>query len=65
VFAAQNKKPDPSGFQKALGPLIEALNEVKGFKEKNFKTTKNPNHLNAIAEGISALGWVAEALPVR
>ncbi len=60
VFACNNKKP--ANLQNALGPLSTALGAVKEFKEKNNRT-KNPNHLNAIAEGISALAWVAENLP--
>jgi len=61
VFASSNKKP--ANLQNALGPLSQAMGAVKEFKDKNNRT-KNPSHLSAVAEGISALGWVAEALPV-
>lgn len=63
VHASKNKKPDNTQLPKLLEPLSKAITEVKEFKDKNSKATKQPNHLSTIDEGIAAFGWVAEGLP--
>ena len=44
-------------FLELLGPTQGALDAVTSIREKN-RASKFFNHLAAIGEGISALGWV-------
>lgn len=55
--AAACKKPADNVLQNLLKPTTDAVNAVVKIKESN-RTSKNPNHLSAVSEGIPALGWV-------
>lgn len=54
--ASETKKPsDPSAI---IGGLAAAMGAVTEFENKNRKT-QHRDHLSAISNGVSALGWVA------
>lgn len=56
IKAASTKKPaDPSGI---IGGLAAAMGAVNEYESKARKT-QHRDHLSAIANGVSALGWVA------
>jgi len=52
-----SKKPSEAEFAKLLQPLNDVAQKIIQFKDKN-RTSKNFNHLSAVAEGVPALGWV-------
>lgn len=60
VVASKAKKPDQSSseYLDFLKPLQTVLGDVASIKDKN-RPSPLFNHLSAVAEGISALGWVA------
>ncbi|PRP88631.1 hypothetical protein PROFUN_03042 [Planoprotostelium fungivorum] len=61
-IVSKSKKPDDTTFQKLLGPTSELMGQITGVKEsKESRSSKNPNNLATVAEGVSALGWVCIA----
>jgi len=57
-IASQSKKPSDSDFAKLLEPTSKAISDVQKVNTKG-KGHPKFNYLNTLAEGISALGWVA------
>ncbi|KAM7540658.1 hypothetical protein Aperf_G00000040099 [Anoplocephala perfoliata] len=51
-------KPSESQLPNILKPCSEAIQKVIEYKDNN-RSSANFNHLSAIAESVSALGWVA------
>ncbi|XP_077338204.1 adenylyl cyclase-associated protein 1 isoform X2 [Lithobates pipiens] len=60
VKASQFQQPDEKELATLLAPLSSQIQTVQDFKEKN-RGSKQFNHLSAISESVSALGWVAVA----
>ncbi|VDB95717.1 unnamed protein product [Peniophora sp. CBMAI 1063] len=58
--AALCKKPtEQNAFAELLQALQTDINAISAIKEKNFKERTFANHLTFVAEGASAVGWVA------
>jgi len=55
--AAASKKPAGDALGKLVGPTSALMGEISAIRDANRKS-KQFNHLSAISEGISALGWV-------
>jgi adenylyl cyclase-associated protein len=56
-IASQAKKPEGADLQKLLEPTSTKITEVGSLFEKH-RGHQFSNHLQALAEGIPALGWV-------
>ena len=56
--ASACKKPDDSAFQKLLSPLQKDIEGIVQAKDSNRKDRDWFNHLTAVADGASAVGWV-------
>eukprot|EP01120_Amphizonella_sp_Union-15-10_P014120 TRINITY_DN673_c0_g1_i1.p1 TRINITY_DN673_c0_g1~~TRINITY_DN673_c0_g1_i1.p1 ORF type:complete len:390 (+),score=94.41 TRINITY_DN673_c0_g1_i1:2-1171(+) len=56
--AATTKKPSQQELAGLLAPISEIMGKITEIKEKN-RGHKHFNHLNAVAEGTPALGWVS------
>jgi adenylyl cyclase-associated protein len=54
---AGSKKPAPDVVGKLVGPTSALMGEISAVRDSNRKSAQF-NHLSAISEGISALGWV-------
>ncbi|VDM33421.1 unnamed protein product [Hydatigera taeniaeformis] len=55
-------KPSSSQLPAVLKPCSDAIQKVTEFKDRN-RTSADFNHLSAIAESVSALGWIAAPDP--
>jgi len=51
------KKPTAEALGNLLAPISAEMTKISEIKEKNRKSP-HWNHLSAVAEGISILGWV-------
>uniref|UniRef100_A0A1I8B594 CAP_N domain-containing protein n=1 Tax=Meloidogyne hapla TaxID=6305 RepID=A0A1I8B594_MELHA len=53
-------RPEPNDAQKQqlLQPIVEQVGIVCAFKEQNKSNKSVFNHLAAVSEGLSALGWL-------
>lgn len=60
VVASKSKQPTQEVLVNLLKPTSEAIQAIQAFREKN-RTSEFFNHLSAISESISALGWVTVA----
>ena len=60
LLASRSKQPTRDILINLLKPTDEAIQSIQAFREKN-RTTEWFNHLSAISESISALGWVTVA----
>ncbi|CAD6197962.1 unnamed protein product [Caenorhabditis auriculariae] len=58
AFAAGREKPPSEKIAVAAAPVVAALYAVQAFKTDREKDTPFPDHLCAISDGISAVGWV-------
>jgi len=58
--ASTSKKPADAVLQKAIKPTSDLMGKIVEVKDKN-RTSKFPNHLATVSEGIAALGWVVVA----
>jgi adenylyl cyclase-associated protein len=58
VIAKASTMKKPSDMSTVIGGLAAAMGAVTDFEGKNRKT-QHRDHLSAIANGVSALGWVA------
>lgn len=59
LLASACKKPiEDSDFAKVLEPLKKDIQDITHAKETNRKDRDWFNHLTAIAEGGTAVGWV-------
>jgi adenylyl cyclase-associated protein len=56
--ASVSKRPDAASLPGILKPLSELIEKVMGIKEAN-RPSPLALHLNAVADGIPALGWVS------
>ena len=54
--AAETKRP--ADIMSFVGGVAAAMNAVSEFESKTRKT-QFPNHLKAVSNGVTALGWVA------
>lgn len=57
VVASKSKQPNQQVLVDLLKPTSDAIQSIQAFREKN-RHTEWFNHLSAISESISALGWV-------
>ena len=57
VVASKSKQPSQQVLVDLLKPTSDAIQSIQAFREKN-RHTDWFNHLSAISESISALGWV-------
>jgi len=55
--ASTSKKPADAVLQKAIKPTSDLMGQIVEVRDKN-RSSKFPNHLATISEGIAALGWV-------
>lgn len=55
--AASRPEPSSEEVQKLVAPIVNLLSEINRFKDSK-RNTPQFNHLCAVAEGISAAGWV-------
>lgn len=60
LLASRSKQPTRDILINLLKPTDEAIQSIQAFREKN-RTSEWFNHLSAISESISALGWVTVA----
>lgn len=51
-------KPSESQLSDVLKPCSEAIQKVVEYKDNN-RSSADFNHLSALSESVSALGWVA------
>lgn len=58
--ASESSAPSNNDLQKLLKPTSDQIAAVQNFREKH-RTSQHFNHLSAISESISALGWVCVA----
>jgi len=58
VIATASGMKKPADVSTVIAPIAKAIGEVTDFEAKQRKT-KHRDHLSAIANGVSALGWVA------
>ncbi|KFD55265.1 hypothetical protein M514_03906 [Trichuris suis] len=58
--AAASTKPDQQAIQKLLEPTSSTIEAISALKEAN-RSSPFFNHLSAISESISAVGWVTVA----
>lgn len=57
VVASKSKQPNQQVLVDLLKPTSDAIQSIQAFREKN-RHTEWFNHLSAVSESISALGWV-------
>ena len=57
VVASKSKQPNQQVLVDLLKPTSDAIQNIQAFREKN-RHTEWFNHLSAVSESISALGWV-------
>ncbi|XP_043107456.1 adenylyl cyclase-associated protein 2-like [Puntigrus tetrazona] len=57
-MAMTHKEPAKTEMADLLRPISDQIQEVQNFREKN-RGSSLFNHLSAVSESISALGWVA------
>jgi adenylyl cyclase-associated protein len=57
ITASKSRKPDDNTLMTLLKPTSDQIQVIQDFREKN-RTHEHFNHLSAISESISALGWV-------
>lgn len=57
LLASRSKQPTREILINLLKPTDEAIQGIQSFREKN-RTSEWFNHLSAVSESISALGWV-------
>jgi len=57
VVVSKSKQPTQDVLMNLLKPTSDCIQAVQAFREKN-RTSEWFNHLSAISESISALGWV-------
>lgn len=57
---AKSQQPDKHGLMALLKPTSDQIQAIQDYREKH-RTSKLFNHLSAISESISALGWVTVA----
>jgi len=55
--AASSSKPSDATLNSLIDPTSQLINQIVTLREK-ARANKQFNHLSAISEGISALGWV-------
>ncbi|CAJ1083166.1 adenylyl cyclase-associated protein 1 [Xyrichtys novacula] len=60
VTASSSQKPSDSVLQNILKPVSQVIMQVQKFREDN-RTSTHFNHLSAVSESVSGLGWVAVA----
>ena len=60
VVASKSRQPSQEILINLLKPTSDAIQAVQSFREKH-RATEWFNHLSAISESISALGWVTVA----
>jgi len=60
VTAGKCRKPDDAQMQQLLKPTSDKISEIQAFREKSRRSDFF-NHLSAISESVSALGWVVVA----
>ncbi|XP_055635172.1 adenylyl cyclase-associated protein 1 isoform X2 [Toxorhynchites rutilus septentrionalis] len=58
--AAESSAPSTNDLQSLLKPTSDQIAAIQGYREKH-RTSPYFNHLSAISESISALGWVCVA----
>ena len=58
LLAANCKKPDQKAFEALLAPLQKDIENIARAKEANRKDRDWLNHLSAVAEGGTCVGWV-------
>lgn len=58
LLAANCKKPDQKAFEALLAPLQKDIENITRAKEANRKDRDWLNHLSAVAEGGTCVGWV-------
>ncbi|KAL3320887.1 F-actin-capping protein subunit alpha, partial [Cichlidogyrus casuarinus] len=58
LVAASSQAPSDAVFQDAIKPCSTAITSVINFKDSK-RSSKEFNNLSAVAESISALGWIA------
>jgi len=56
-IVAGSKKPAPDTLPKLVEPTSKLMGEIGAIRDQNRKSPQF-NHLSAISEGISCLGWV-------
>jgi adenylyl cyclase-associated protein len=56
-IVAGSKKPSPDVLAKLVEPTSKLMGEIGAIRDQNRKSPQF-NHLSAISEGISCLGWV-------
>ncbi|XP_028851770.1 adenylyl cyclase-associated protein 2 isoform X3 [Denticeps clupeoides] len=57
-MASTHQEPAQSELKDLLRPISDQIQEIQNFREKH-RGSKLFNHLSAVSESISALGWVA------
>ncbi|CAD5115963.1 DgyrCDS4893 [Dimorphilus gyrociliatus] len=57
ILACKCKQPDDATLAGLIKPLSEKIQAITAFREKN-RASKFFNHLSAIGESVTALGWV-------
>ncbi|EPT06234.1 hypothetical protein FOMPIDRAFT_1110430 [Fomitopsis schrenkii] len=58
LLAANCKRPDQKAFEALLAPLQKDIETITRAKEANRKDRDWLNHLSAVAEGGTCVGWV-------
>ncbi|XP_062846598.1 adenylyl cyclase-associated protein 2 [Trichomycterus rosablanca] len=57
-LATTHQEPAQTELADLLRPISEQIEQIQNFREKN-RGSNHFNHLSAVSESISALGWVA------
>ncbi|XP_043940740.1 adenylyl cyclase-associated protein 1 [Protopterus annectens] len=57
VLASKSQQPPQDQLSAVLKPVSDKIQQVQDFREQN-RTSKLFNHLSAVSESISALGWI-------
>ncbi|KAI4871827.1 hypothetical protein NFI96_016384 [Prochilodus magdalenae] len=60
VTASCSQKPSDATLTSLLAPVSKVIQQVQAFREQN-RSSPLFNHLSAVSESVSALGWVAMA----
>jgi adenylyl cyclase-associated protein len=61
IVASKSKKPADADFMKLMAGQMAAAQTIQTLKEKAPRTSKVPNHLATVSEGIGAFNWVSIA----
>lgn len=56
--ASKSKQPSQADLFKVVQPVAEKIQAVQDFRENNRRSAQF-NHLSALSESVSALGWIA------